>query len=276
MRKWLVAFYNSLWNPEWLKQHKNSGSAARRYFLLLIALFTIILAIPFVIMAAAFARQGPAALRNNLPDFTAALQGGKLSVTGLPQPYRAEKSFDGANFTLVVDTISSTTPNNWLSAGPNSSGIRVTASGIELVDNSTGQNETRSWQGAKDSSFSKIQLLSLVDRMVSQPTFTLLGAVFLVVLYAAMLIGELVVVLLAALGALALSRLAKRDWRYKELVNVALFAITLPLVIQTIFSLLGIQLPMVQFLALLALLVALIFTKERIVHELAESGQEVK
>ena len=249
----------SVYDVAWLRQQKNQSKKAWGYFLVFLLIMMAIATVPLLIGLPAVVGEVRTKVKE-IPDFQATLKDGKLVVTGLAQP--AVFKSDG-NFVIVIDTAptSSIMLKSFLEhAGQ--SGILVVSDRMELVDGSTGQQKIQYWKGVPDFALNKVDLLEKTEKYLSPGWLAVFVILFSILAYIATVAAQLLSIFFVALIVLVVAKVRRQAWQFKELFTVGLFAITLPTIIAAIFTLLGFGTSLVQFLALLAFMLAVVFTKE--------------
>lgn len=232
----LRTFYHSLFDIDWLRGQRGSAKAAWGYASLFIIVIAIIQILPVVLFAVPRGLQDvETTVRNDVPDFTAQLKGGVLTVTNLSQPFTREQTSDDINFRVVVDTVStsSLSVGQFIKDKNRDVVILVTRSALSLYDGNSGQTDVENFSNSPDSTFTKTDLIGVFDKIkeFGVPLIQIIIALaFVVLTYVAKLFYLLILTLLVYVVA----RIRKWPWSYKELLTVGLFAITLPTLIQSI------------------------------------------
>ena len=255
--RWLDCFYKSLYNFSWLKSQRNNRRDAWKYFFLLMIILTLVAVVPvFVGLPKAIGELKTKA--KDLPEFKATLNAGTLAVTDLKQPFVFK---DDENFVIVIDTESAAAPslNNFLAEGQ--SGILFSKEKVELFDNASGQSKEQSLKGMPNFAMGKTELVNNVDKYTGVKFLIIFDVVFLLVIFAVNFFTKLIGLLIALLIVLLAVKIAGKEWKFDELFNVGLYAVTLPILLGFALNLIGFTIS-VYFLAVLAFLLALVFTKD--------------
>lgn len=253
------AFRNSLYNVAWLKRQKSHPGQAWSYFFIFVWCLAIVKTVPVLITLPGFARDLRQELTTSVPDFSAALKNGELAVTGLDQPFIHRAPDE--NLVVVVDTVSTSSQalSAFLLSGE--SGILVTKSAVEIFDAKRGEGQTQQWKDAPDFSIDKAKLVDWINRFLRPGIVILAGIMVTVALLVASLVAQLVVLLIASLLTFFASAVTGRGWKFAELFTVALYATTLPSLLALVFGWI-VRIGNIHFLALLAFLLAIIFTED--------------
>jgi hypothetical protein len=169
-----------------------------------------------------------------LPDFTAKLINGELSVTGLDQPYIWETKLDDGIAKLVVDTVSTSTPPvDSLAVNKNTDNVfLVTRTAVSVYNPMEKSTEIRTFGGSPDTTITKNDVVTMVNKLVAHKTGLsfILWAIFVGILT----LGKMIGVLFPAALLYIVVRIRKFNWSYKQILTVSLYAITLPMLIATI------------------------------------------
>jgi len=242
-----------------LRQQKDQPKAAWGYFLSFLFLMIVAVTVPLLFGLPGVAREVAAKLKE-APDFQATLKNGALAVTGVAQPavFKGDDSFVVALDTTATSTV---VLDSFLEQA-GQSGILLAADRIELVDGSTGQHKIQYWKNVPDYSLNKAAVVGAAEKYLGPGWLAVFALLFFVVVLLGSVLAQIVLVFSVALIVFVIAKVRRQTWRFKELFTVGLFAITLPTIIAAIFTLLGIGTPLVQFLALLAFMLAVVFTKE--------------
>lgn len=259
MRSFFTAFYNSLFNSSWLKAVRFFPGKAWGYFCLLVFFFAAISVIPSALHFRSFLFDLNKSFETLVPEFQATVKDGNLSVEKLQQPfvYRSD------DFVIIVDTLTTSTATlEQYVTTTNSGSIIITATEIEVRDSRTGEGKVQSWSKMPDFSFSKSDAGNFVGRLTT-PAYTVLAVfVIFIGLYVGFFVSKLYNIVLATLMVSVAARLFGRGMKFGELFTMALYAITLPTILSFLLALTGITISYIQFIALLAFMLSVVFTKE--------------
>jgi maltodextrin utilization protein YvdJ len=261
--KFFSFFYNSLFNISWLRQRKNEPGKSWGYFFVFCLLLSLVSAIVVTAALPGVVKELKTSINEKIPaNFSAEIVNGKLGVTGLPQPYVFTDQAKN-NFVAVVDTVSTSSLDlkKYLSSGTENA-ILIDSEKIEIFNGEKNQGQIQYWKDVPNlgSRVDKNFLASLLNKV--GPAFLFFA--FLTVFFGTfvvLVIGRLFSILIVSLIVLIVAAIARHNWKFGELFSVGLCAVTIPSLISLVFSLLGISVPFVHFLALLAFMLAVVFTK---------------
>ncbi len=261
--KFFSFFYNSLFNISWLRQRKNEPGKSWGYFFIFCLFLSLVSTISITVAIPGMLKQAKTMVNEKVPEnFSAEINNGKLSVVGLPQPF-VFKDEEKNNFVAVIDTVSTSSLSlrNYLTVA-GQSGVLIDSEKIEFLNGQNMQGQTQYWKDVKESNFrlDKPFLVSVLSK--TGPVFVIIiFLVVLVALFVAFVVGKLFSILMVTLILLVVTAIARRSWRFGELFSVGLCAVTVPSLISLVFTLFGVSIPYVHFLALLAFMLAVVFTK---------------
>lgn len=256
--RFFSSLYKSTHDLTWLKEQKNKTGAAWGYFFLFVLLLSALTVLPIVVSLPL----GIKVVREKitqLPDFEAKVTSGTLHVTGLTQPY----VFKQDDFVVVVDTVttSSLELKEYLEA--RQSGVLVTKDRFEFYNDQKGESRTQYFKDVNELSFNKADVQGVAKKLLSPVTITIVVLLLVLFFYLILLVAKLYSVVLVAFLVFIVCKIAKRPWQFRELFVMGLFATTLPSVLSMIFNLFALPIPYVHFLALLAFMVAAVFTSDK-------------
>ena len=240
-----------------MKQHKSFRGAAFRYFLLFIFLIIVVGLIPVAIVLPGLAKDAQEGVER-LPDFTAQLKNGTLQISGLPQPYVSHEK----DSVLVIDTV--TTSSVSLSAyftTTTESGILITRDRLEVLDRD-GSEQIQPFWSLPDYGVDKSEVTTLINRFTGPVTIIVIMLLIAVLFYLVIFITKLWSLVVVAGLVWVVAKIINKSWKFSELVTVGLFAMTLPTIISLLLATLGVQLPFINFLALLAFMMAVVITND--------------
>ncbi len=248
-----------MYNPEWLKANRADLGRAFSYFSLLVFVLTAAATVIIAVDLYPSLKEIQQKFSAEVPDFEAKFKDGGLMVQRLKQPYVyrvGEK-----DFTLVVDTISTTSVSlaDYVTSTPNTSLI-ISADRIELNEVKNGLTRVQKWTGVEDADFTKADIESAISKFLT-PLIFFVAVLFLFVgLYIGFYIAKLYSIFVAMLVVGVFAKVTGRELKLREIFVMGLYAITLPTIIAALFTLVGLDIAYVQFLALLAFLLAVLFT----------------
>lgn len=259
MKELLRAFLNSLYNQEWLKKQRSHAGKAWSYFALFLFAFSLVVSVPVAIGV----RYGFVSLQNDfvakLPDFKATLSSGALSVENLPQPFVYNIEQD--DFVLVVDTRGDIKPiRDYVSSTPGGSVI-IGKNEVSVTDGVSGSTKTQKWPSDQKGTVAKSDVQNFISKIL-QPWFyfVILFLVFLA-LYIAYFVSKLYSIAVVSMIVYIAARLNGKEYKWKEVFVMSLYATTLPSIISVLFSVVDVQIPYIHFIALLAFMLAAVFTE---------------
>lgn len=259
--KFFSSLYHSLFDVEWLRARRVVAGKAWGYFFVLLSLASFIGIGIMAVYVPRGIKEVKKFIQEQVPaNFEATISSGTLSITGVPQPY-VFKDDKESQFVVVVDTVATNTLSlkDYLQDSTQS-GVLVDRAKIELFDAQSLRGQTQYWRDIPDTAFDRQTILSAVDK-VGPGLIALFLVLFVVVLFIVLVVGALFNILLVSVIVLIIASIAHREWKFGELFTVGLYAITLPFLISLVLQLLGVSIPYVQFLALLAFMLAVVFTK---------------
>lgn len=253
------ALRRSIYDLRWLKKSALEPGKAWRYFLLFTFIVSLVTSAPLIVSAPSLLADFSQKLSANVPNFTAMIKSGKLAVSGFDQP----KVFRAANgVAIIVATTGSTTPVVGQFVSGTDSALLLTQTGMTLRDGQTRQEQTQSWSNLPDHTITKSDLVSEVGSLRQPVTFVLAMILMAAVIYLAALAGRLVTLLIIAVLVRLVANIARKNWPFGPLFTLGLFAATLPTLVALVLSLAGVTSDFAYPLALLAFLLAVVFTKD--------------
>lgn len=261
MKSFFSAFYKSLYDAEWLKAARLASGPAWRYFCLLVLVFSLVAIVPIGLEFRDFVHGLNRSFVTSAPDFQANLKGGKLTIERLEQPF----VYRSADLIVIVDTVStSSLAVEQFVTSTNVSTLLLTANRAELRDSRTGEGKVQTWSNLPDYSFSKNDVVAMIASLAGP--WSTVGAILAIFigLYVGFFIMKLYDILLVTLLVSVFARLSGRAMKFSELFTIGLYAGTLPSILGMIAILTGVGFSYLQFLALLAFMLAMVFTKGEI------------
>lgn len=235
------SFVKSLYDLNWLRARRGEPGKAFSYFFLFIFFVSGLYFAPLAVnmMRGDGIAQAKAVLNKKVPDFTATIANGELSVTGLKQPF-IHAELDGQDrFLIVIDTVSTGTLRleDYLQDVTKAvSGVLITKDKIEIYELERGQFRSQSFKNFGDFSFNRGNLIDIANKFLSKPALFLYSLAVFFFMYAGTVVRKLVLVLVASLLVFWAAKIAKKDWKYKNILSVSLFALTLPSVFLMVFG----------------------------------------
>lgn len=250
MKYYLEALYKSFVSPMWLAFQSQALTKAGKLFVMVV----LVLSVGFGVYCAYFqlpfvAKLFQETITKEFPDFRVSVSQGVLSVSDLPQPYSRHLTIDEKDVVVVLDTVSTNTPQlTSFFTSSTQAGILITPTQIISKNLDGTEERTESLSRIPSVSFSRADIIEFLGNIAGsfRPTIV---AVFTAAVFAVWGIGLFIFVLLFSLVAFALYRmLSKQDsaqrYSWKEIFTLSLFAFALPKLVVVLFSLVfSIQLP---------------------------------
>ncbi len=223
-----TSLYNSLYNFKWLSSQKSNTSSAWSYFFLLIVLMTGLTTISMGYKLADAVPKIKQALYNELPEFQAEVKNGQLQVNNLVQPY--VKSY--SRLAIVVDTVSTSTIdiNSYVKQGDRSV-LLITKDAFTAYDAQDKSVKTQVLKEYSDFKTDRNGVLKIADGMFSKKIFAIVMAVLFILMLVFLFSAYLLSVLVFGFLFYSIAKQQKMNWKFKEVFNVGLFTITLPLIL---------------------------------------------
>lgn len=259
MKYFFTAFYKSLYDSAWLKAVRVFPGKAWSYFCLLVFVFSLIAVVPTGLAFRSFSQEFGQNFSASAPSFQANLKSGKLTIEKLKQPFVYHLS----DFTLVIDTksTSSVEIEKFVTSTAGST-LLITSDRAEFHDAKTGESRAQTWSGMPDYSFSKGDVEAGLHQLATPWYLALSMLVIFTGLYLGFFVVKLYNILLVTLMVSVFARLSGRMMKFWELFTIGLYAITLPSIIGIALALTGLEFSYVQFLALLAFMLAMVWSDD--------------
>lgn len=226
--RFFKSLYNSLYNFEWLRNQKKNTSWAWSYFFLLIFLVSGLSAISFGFKYWEEMPKIKQFINNELPDFVAQVNDGKMEVTGLTEPYIKKYN----NFLVVVDTHATGTISvkNFLQR-EDQSAILIAQEKLEFYDGKSKEIKSETMKNYSNFKTDRSQVLKNAEYIFNKKMFGIFISVFFLTLILFLSVSNLVYVLLFSSIFYFITKRVSSPWQFKEIFNVGLFTITLPLIL---------------------------------------------
>ncbi|KKQ40996.1 MAG: hypothetical protein US58_C0007G0007 [Candidatus Magasanikbacteria bacterium GW2011_GWA2_37_8] len=263
------SLYKSLYNLPWLRQQKGDHGKAWGYFFLLMFLVVGLTLIPLFVGLPKGVSTIQSKFASDVPSFAADLKGGELVVTELVQPYVVKEN----EMVLVIDTVT-TSPmqlSDYLTTN-DTSGILITKDRLEIYNANNQQSRAQLWSGMPDYSITKDQALTALNKFLRWPILILICLGLFILYFIGLSIGRLAFILFWGFVVWLVAIMAKKNWSYREIFNVSLYATTLPLLFTLILSTSGASIRFLSTLLFVGLMVAVIFVKEEKLPEKTIEG----
>ncbi len=261
MRSFLLGLSHSLFDPKWLKAQSLFFARSLRFFLVISAVVSIVFVLPAIIRLPGALRQAERRFVANIPEFTATVTNGTLSVAGIPEFYYG----DADEFGLIIDTRASSTlaslrgqaDSDWLA------GAALTREQFEVFNAETNQDEVYTWKEFGDWSLSKGQVVGYITHLNNSVWFKTLLSIALIILgFVGFVLVRLISLLVITGVAIALSRAAKKTITFKQIYSLGLLTIVVPIIVTELIGLLPITIPYLFSVTWLAWILAVVFNKE--------------
>lgn len=259
MRGFFQAFYRSFGNAPWLKEQRYSLKRAIGYFVLLVGLSTLLVALPIAISLPGLKQQTKTLIEQTVPAaFRATTQNGKLTITGIDQPLIYKNADE--NVVMVVNTLTTSTLflDNFLKEYGVENGVLITQEKMELFTKESWGSGEYYWKDLQNFSIDKTTMLGWLQ-MFSLP---LLMVVMIILFYIGFFVSKVLIIFIGVALVFLISSIVGKTWRFKHLFTIGLYGITLPTFIALLLTTFSITIPYVQFLAFLAFMLAMVFTKD--------------
>lgn len=206
---------------------------------------------------------------NKMPDFQATLQSGVLSISGLDQPYESVEVLEvseatGAQpkFVLLVDTVRTTSLSLAQYTTATSSADVLAISRDSFIILQDGREQVIPFKDIPNFALSKTMLIEKITQYTGMGVIALFTLFLSIIIFIFLFVAKLITIEIVAALVFVVSALAGKGWKFSELTRVGLFAITLPTILATLLSVIGVAIPFLNFLSLLAFMLAVVFTKD--------------
>lgn len=220
--------YNSLYNFKWLRNQRNNKSWAWGYFLLLMILIAGLTSINLGFRYYDNAPVVKKNLYNELPEFQAEVKNGQLQVSGIEQPYIKNYSV----VSVVVDTNSTSTVDikNYIKQDGQSV-LLISKNSFEVYNGNDKTIKTQTMKDFGDFKTDRTEILKKADVFFSNKMVAILTIISFVFLFFALTVKTLLNVLVFGFLFYTIAKQQKLNWKFKEVFNVGLFAVTLPMIL---------------------------------------------
>ncbi len=241
MKYYFQALYKSFTDPAWLARQSREAGKSSIFFVLMLLVLSLLVAVRIAYIE--IPRAVPPlreTLDRELPDFTAHLSDGTLSVTDLPQPYVRYFEYENENMVIVVDTTTNTTSLDAFLTTSTQTGFLITSRAVVTKTSSTPEVVNDRLTRFPDTTISKNQIITFLDTLGGRGQ---LVALLVVTAFTFLFwgIGLLVFILIFTSIAYGLYRAVSshdRSTRYtwKEILTLSLFVFGLPKLAITILT----------------------------------------
>lgn len=236
----LKTFYRSLFDTDWLATQRNRFGRAWVYVL-------VFMGVVSAISAGVLARNLPPVfaqiktkVEQNVPDFQAELKGGVLTVVG-PQQWEIKE--EGIRAVFDVRATSTATIDGYRNS--DEAVILLTSTTLSVFDNDSGSTQTMPLAEYGEGKWTKADLAQAAN-WGTQRGAQVLGLIFFGVSW---LLGVVVKSLYAGVVAVVMWLVFRKNqnfaatWSRRQVWTVALYAITLPTLLQQIGHWTGLMIP---------------------------------
>lgn len=222
------SLYNSLYNFKWLRQQRDNTSWAWSYFFLLTFFVTGLTVIPSAFKYFSEAPNWKARIIQEVPEFQAQMKNGQLEVKNLPQPYIKKSD----NSVLVVDTVSTGTLSiGQFLNGENKLGILVVKDHIEVYNPEDKKIKSQAFVAGEDVQFDRALVLEWAEKILSNKMLSLFTLGFSAIIFVYLVAGNLITIFFVSLLFYQVSKRRDGNYKFKQVFNIGLLAITLPLIL---------------------------------------------
>ena len=261
MKELLNAFIKSLYDQNWLKKQRQETGKAWTYFVLFIFVFSIVVAVPTSLSARPVIKIIQKEFSSRAPDFKAELVKGKLIVDRAEQPYVLQ--IPEEKIILVVDTKNMPKRIEDYVSTTFNTGVLIGSEEVVVTDNVGMSTKSQKWPSDASFTLTKQDVEGFFSKFL-QPAFYF-GVVFVVfiALFVSYFVSKLYSVLVVSLVVYVSAKLSGKTYSWKELFVMSLYAVTLPSLISLAFYLTGAQFQYIHFIALLAFMLAAVFTENK-------------
>lgn len=255
-----TSFYNSLANVPWLVAALEFPKRAWGYFIVLMVLFSIITAVPFVVVIPHGLASVRSEIDHSVPNFQGKFTSAGLVITGVPQPFMVRSNDNSVTF--ILDTVRTTTFS--VDQLPKGDYVLVTKTGV--ATSFEGQTSERAFplQNISTTTFEKATILGWFDKLSAPRSLIWMFPICVIGIFIALVVSRLLSILLAAVVVSILARFLERPWNFSRLFVVGLYATTLPSIIAIVAAAFGVYFSYLHTLALVAFLVAMIISTKRV------------
>ncbi len=226
--RFFASFYNSLYNFKWLRDQRQNSSWGWGYFFLLVifvsGMLTINLGYNYYDNAPELKKQ----ISEVLPEFQAVSANGQLQVSGLTQPY--VQHFN--QFTIAVNTDATNTiaVKDFVTTSDKMV-VLIAKDKLEVYNTQTQEVKTQSVKEFGDFNINRAEVLKNSNILFTNKAVAIVCAIAFVGLFIFLTIVNLLNVLLFGSVVYWIVKTSNKNWKFKEVFTVGLFAITLPMIL---------------------------------------------
>lgn len=255
------SLFSSLYNARWISAMRKEKKKAITYFFFFVLIASLFQSVPVTRVLYQGVDRAGRWVSEQLPDFTAEIKNGELSVSGIDIPFEKELA-DG--YFLIVDSSGGITDEKIAEKiGDRDGGVVAfskTEAAMHEIRSGVRRTNRLSWGEVGDNTLTKAQVLSFIEKIKGPAKFGITAG-WLVLTYALFLVGKAVYLLFASFVVFIIGKIGKREVNYGEIYIMGLYAITLPTVLAIIAQLFGIRVPYIYTIILISLLVAATWVK---------------
>lgn len=264
MRRFVTAFYRSLYDVNWLKIQRYASASAWSYFAFFIIFATLIGFVPVAVEMPTLVREVKKTFVANVPDFTATIKAGKLNVASARQPlsYRDATT----NIFFYVDTVStSSLVAKDFATGTVDAVVLLTANDVQMYNVESDVVQTVTFDKIGDGAITKTQITEKMDQLLKPQSMVLIGGLFLIIFFVFLFVDKLYIIFLVSAFVMLVGKMRGLTWKFREYFTIGLYAITLPTIVNFVVSLFGFGVEYIQFIAMLAFMIALVWSQEEVI-----------
>lgn len=241
MKYYFQALYKSFTDPTWLARQSREAGKSSVFFVLTLLVLSLLVAVRIAYIEIP---QAVPPLREmldrELPDFTAHVSDGTLSVTDLEQPYVRYFEYEGEHMVIVVDTTTNTPSLDTFLTTSTQTGFLITSRAVVTKTSSTPEVVNDRLTRFPDTTISKNQLITFLDTLGGrgQLVVLLIITAFTFLLWSVGLLVFILIFTSIAYGLYSAVSSHDRGARYtwKEILTLSLFVFGLPKLVITIVT----------------------------------------
>ncbi len=255
------AFLRALYDHKWMRKNRHDMGRAGAYFVFFVLFLSALYAGFFSWKIPRLVEQYRAPVMERIPEFEMKIEQGRMRVDKLNEPYVFTGQGNGEEIVVVVDTQTDPDQVSLSNFVDTDSQIGFMLLRDRVLIHDPGQNQTRVQYYDQD--LSGVSLTrSDMDKWANRLSAGLPYFVFFLILlgfFAALVIGKLVYLAIISLVIWTSARLGYRDWTYKQVYTLGLYAVTLPSLAKFLFDIFGHPLPYIYTILLLTVMMAAVF-----------------
>ena len=255
-----VAWYRSIVDLRWLRTQRKETNKAWMYAIFFLLVMGVVRDSYLLWGIPSFIHEARTGIAQSLPNFRAEIKNGELIVTDLPQPYTYRLPTEDGDVALkvVVDTLSTSTPAiSDITPSDEETVVLITKTAMTIRSDG-GRTQTQEWRTMPDGTLTKEQVTNFLQYWAGRIGY-FIAPVLIVLFFIFGTLGKLIYLALLSLVVWLVTLFAKRDWKYKEIFTVGLFALTAPTMLQILLFWSGLHIPFVYSVVLAAYLFAVVF-----------------